>query len=200
MNSVSATTLKSSGRGRPRRFDMEAVLAMGEAMFHELGYADVGIAALTEAFGITPTSFYAAFGSKAAFFEQVVARYGARVLPLDVLLREDAPVADGIAALLEAAARTYAANPKARGCLVLEALRGGSESGEIAGRMAGAKTTVLHDFIAARCPDQADAVTDAVGTTMAGLSACARQGWSAQRLLAVARTATTGIRALLDEG
>ena len=116
---------KKIGRpqGRPRRFDVEAALALGQAMFHERGYDAVGLAALTERLDIRPPSFYAAFGSKAGFFERVLERYTAAVLPLEAILRPGRPPAEAMTELLESAARSYAADPATRGCLVLETSR-----------------------------------------------------------------------------
>ena len=64
------------GRGRPRGFDPETALAVGQRMFHAHGYEGVGLAALTDALGIKPPSFYMAFGSKAGFFAFSTATHG----------------------------------------------------------------------------------------------------------------------------
>jgi TetR/AcrR family transcriptional repressor for divergent bdcA len=58
----------SSGRGRPRGFDIEAALDTGQRLFHARGYNAVGLAALTDALAIKPTSFYRTFGNKAGYF------------------------------------------------------------------------------------------------------------------------------------
>jgi len=46
----------------------------------------VGLAALTDALGIRPPSFYMAFGSKAGFFERILDRYARSVLALEDIL------------------------------------------------------------------------------------------------------------------
>ena len=94
-------------------------------MFHEHGYDAVGLAALTEQLEIKSPSFYAAFGSKAGYFERVLNRYAATVLPQHEILVPGRPPSEALADLLDRAARTYAANPRALGCLVLEAARSG---------------------------------------------------------------------------
>ncbi|MDN8693976.1 hypothetical protein Q0M89_14505, partial [Staphylococcus aureus] len=73
---------------------------------------------------INPPSFYAAFGNKAGLYERVLDRYAeTRAIPFDELLRPDRPVAEALSAVLEIAARRYAADPDATGCLVLESTR-----------------------------------------------------------------------------
>ena len=178
---------------------MDAALATAQAMFHDRGYDGVGVAAITEALGIKAPSFYAAFGSKAGLFEQVLDRYARSSLPVDELLRPGAPVAEAVAALLEAAAHIYAADPRAAGCLVLESARAGGEAESVvaAQLFKDRSRDQLRDFVATHFPDQAEAVADYAATTMSGLSAGAREGWSEARLLGVARLAGSAIKALL---
>ncbi|CAN5362978.1 TetR/AcrR family transcriptional regulator [soil metagenome] len=193
-----STIKKSKGRGRPRGFDPEQAIATAQALFHEHGYDGVGIAALTQALGINPPSFYAAFGSKAQLFDRVLARYSASGLPIDDLLVPGRPPDATLGALLEVAARTYAADPRQRGCLVLESARDGHacESVACAGRLKAASRERLRAFVAVTHPAQADAVSDYMVATMSSLSACAREGWDAKRLLAVADLAKAGLAIL----
>jgi len=169
-------------------------------MFHERGYGAVGLAELTAQLDIRPPSFYAAFGSKAGFFERILTRYAETVLPLALILRPGRPVKEALNDLLEEAARTYTRNPKALGCLVLEASRatGAEEAAELARRVDQRRREDLRAFVHADHPDVADQVCDVMASTMSGLSACAREGWSEQRLLQVARTAAAGIGVLLE--
>ena len=188
-------------RGRPRGFDIDAALETGQRMFHARGYEAVGLAALTEALGIKPTSFYRTFGSKAGYFARILERYSQSVLPLDGILRPGRPAAEALADLLERAARTYARDPEQRGCLVLEAARGGDddESANLARRSAQRKRSHIRVFVALSNPDAADAVTDYIASTMSGLSAGAREGMSEDRLVAIARAAATALPFLLAE-
>jgi len=169
-------------------------------MFHERGYDAVGIAELTAQLDIRPPSFYAAFGSKAGFFERVLTRYAETTLPLGEILCPARPAMEALTALLEEAAQTYARDPRARGCLVLEAARaaGAEEATALARRVNQRRREELRDYVHARHPDTADLVCDVMASTMSGLSACAREGWSEQRLLQVARTAAAGIGVLLE--
>jgi TetR/AcrR family transcriptional repressor for divergent bdcA len=188
-----------SGPGRPRGFDIEMALDVGQRMFHAHGYEAVGLSALTDALGIKPPSFYKAFGSKAEFFARILDRYSRSVLALeDILVPGRAPKV-ALADLLERAARTYAQDPELRGCLVLEAARGcdDEESAILARRAAERRRNQIRAFVALSKPVAADVVTDYVASTMSGLSASAREGMSESRLVAIARAAAGGVKALL---
>jgi hypothetical protein len=64
-----------------------------------------------------PPSFYAAFGNKAGLYARILGRYaGTDAISLADLLRSDRPMAECLAAVLEEAARRYAADPAAAGC------------------------------------------------------------------------------------
>ncbi|MFM0730569.1 TetR/AcrR family transcriptional regulator [Paraburkholderia sediminicola] len=196
------TNLKSEtrpSRGRPRAFDPEAALAVGQRLFHAAGYDGVGLSALTEALGIKPPSFYMAFGSKAAFFERVLDRYARTEIPLADVLWGGRPTGEALADLLERAARTYARDPERPGCLVLEAARGSGESESVvmARRTAESRRAQVRAFVAATHPKIADVVTDFISTVMSGLSASAREGMGEARLLKVSRAAAESINVLL---
>lgn len=192
-------TIIKSGRGRPRNFDPEAALLIGQRMFHTEGYDAVGLAALTEAMGIKPPSFYTAFGSKAGYFEQILARYAQTVLSLDDVLLPGRSAESALNDLLERAARTYARDPACLGCLVLEAARGHSatESTVLARRIAEERRARIRTFVAATHPESAHDVTDFIASVMSGLSASAREGFGEARLVKIAATAAAGLKGLL---
>ena len=185
------TTNIPRARGRPRSFDPEQAVETAQHLFHTHGYDRVSVADLTKALGINPPSFYAAFGSKAGLYGRVIRRYGAAgAVPLDRLLRPDRPVAVALADLLEAAARNYAADPEAAGCIVLEGLRcSDPEAREAARAESVTAEDTIRRYIAARNPEKADSLTDFVITSMAGLSDRARNGHDLDRLLSTARLA-----------
>lgn len=184
----------SRPRGRPRRFDPDRAVAIAQRLFHARGYDAVSVADVTETLGINPPSFYAAFGNKLGLYTRVLDRYaGTGAIPLQELLRPDRPVVECLVAVLEEAARRYAADPTT-GCLVLEGIRcNDQEAREAARAFHAAAEEMIRAYIAARYPDEADRLTDFVGTTMAGLSAKARHGHSLDRLLATARLAGQAI-------
>ncbi len=66
-------------RGRPRSFDRDLALSRAMEVFWAKGYEGAQLADLTEAMGINPPSFYAAFGSKEAAFREAVDLYIATV-------------------------------------------------------------------------------------------------------------------------
>jgi len=181
----------SRGRGRPRGFDADEAVATAQRLFHAKGYDAVSVADLTQALGINPPSFYAAFGSKAALYERILDRYAQDgAVPLERLLRTDRPVAECLARVLEEAALAYAADAGATGCLVLEGTRCNDEQARAAaGTFHVAAQRQIRNFIAQRHPQDADRLADFVSTSMAGLSASARHGQSLDRLLATARLA-----------
>lgn len=186
------TTNMPRPRGRPRRFDPEQGVAAAQRLFRAQGYDVVSVADITDALGINPPSFYAAFGSKAGLYARVLGRYagGTDAVPLAELLRPDRPVAESLGAVLEAAARRYAADPAAPGCLVLEGVRcNDPEAREAARAFQAAAEEMIRSYIAARHPDEAGRLTDFISTTMVGLSAKARSGHGLNRLLATARLA-----------
>ncbi|MVA82223.1 TetR family transcriptional regulator [Agrobacterium vitis] len=189
------TTEISRSRGRPRRFDADQAVATAQALFHARGYDGLSVSDVTEALGINPPSFYAAFGSKVGLYAKVLDRYAeTNAIPLEDLLRSDRPVAECLASLLEEAARRYASNSAAPGCMVLE----GTRSNDMTAREAAcvfytAAEQMIRAYIAARHPDQAERWSDFVVTAMAGLSARARMGQSLDRLLATAHLAGSAL-------
>ncbi len=196
------TTDKRRPRGRPRGFDPDQAVATARQLFHARGYDAVSVSDVTEALGINPPSFYSAFGSKSGLYTRVLENWaGTGAIPLNEILLSDCPVADCLAALLDEAARRYAADPAAAGCLVLE----GTRCNEPGARQAAlafnqAAEAAIASYIAARHPEDAQRLADFVSTTMSGLSAKARNGHSLEQLLATARLAGLAIRqALPDE-
>jgi TetR/AcrR family transcriptional repressor for divergent bdcA len=192
-------TEKIKKRGRPRSFDRDAALETARALFHAHGYEGVGVAALADAMGINPPSLYAAFGCKAALYDEVLGRYDKAAAPLRALLAPEADPAVALPALLREAARIYAADPAMAGCLVLEGAR--SADPEAACRARNWLDTGrgrIRDFVALTHPDQADVVADYVAAVMSGMSADARAGHPVERLTAIADMAALAIGAMLE--
>src|SRR5438445_7558250 len=96
-------------RGRPRGFDRDAALERAIEVFWRQGYEGTSIADLTRAMRINPPSLYAAFGDKERLYLEAVARYQqGRRDELAPFLDEAPTAREGIARLLQEAARVYA--------------------------------------------------------------------------------------------
>lgn len=61
--------------GRPRQFDRDAALAKAMHLFWQHGFEATSLSQLKTELGISAPSFYAAFGSKEALFQETVALY-----------------------------------------------------------------------------------------------------------------------------
>ena len=196
-----SNTKTPRSRGRPRGFDTEQAVAAAADLFRARGFDAVSVADVIDALGIKPPSFYSAFGSKQGLYARVLERYAAvGAIPLADILKQDRPVADNLTALLDAAARHYAADPKAAGCLVVEGTRcNDAQAREAALAYNLAVETQIRGHIAERHAAEAAVLTDFVATTMFGLSAKARNGHGLDQLLTTARLASSAIRSALME-
>jgi AcrR family transcriptional regulator len=108
-------------RGRPRAFDRDAALRGAMELFWAVGYEAATLEDLQTAMGgISPPSFYAAFGSKERLFYEVVELYRATVggEPARAL---DAPATSraAIEAMLTTAAGAFSLPGRPRGCLLV---------------------------------------------------------------------------------
>src|SRR5690606_20507738 len=65
-------------RGRPPAFDRDRAVLEAARLFWRRGYSGTSTRALTAALGLSTSSLYAAFGSKAGLFEEAVRTYAER--------------------------------------------------------------------------------------------------------------------------
>jgi TetR/AcrR family transcriptional repressor of nem operon len=104
--------------GRPRQFDEDVAISAAMELFWRKGYGATTPAELTDALGVGKGSFYNAFGSKHALFEQALRRYGdERVARLTAILTQPGPVRKRLQAALERLATTSNRHLRHRGCL-----------------------------------------------------------------------------------
>ncbi|MHA1567727.1 MAG: TetR/AcrR family transcriptional regulator [Alphaproteobacteria bacterium] len=87
------------------------------------GYEACSVKAISEKLGITRSSFYNAFNSRAALFWEVVDRYN-RQSPDRVIYQVDAdtPILPMITNMFRAICHARASDPEARGCMVVNCL------------------------------------------------------------------------------
>ncbi|GLY03039.1 MULTISPECIES: TetR/AcrR family transcriptional regulator [Actinoplanes] len=70
--------MTSRPAGRPRAFDRDLALREAARLFWQHGYSGTSTRTLTSALGISSSSLYAAFGTKAALFDEAVRTYALR--------------------------------------------------------------------------------------------------------------------------
>lgn len=174
--------------GRPRSFDRDAALAAAVEQFWRAGYEDTTIATLTRAMGVTPPSLYAAFGDKERLFEEASTEYFRRTCEAVDDAATMPTAHEAIARMLDETARAHTDTDTPPGCLMLTEPR------------LTAQREVLHERLRHRL-DQgvqdgdlpASTSTDELASflvaVMRGMSGRARDGGTAQDLLAIARTA-----------
>jgi len=182
-------------------FDREQALKDAMEVFWTRGYDGASLEDLQKAMGgISPPSFYAAFGSKEALFREVVTRYrtsmGERVLK--ALMAPS--VRDGIEGMMRAAIETFLENPKAPGCvIVLSAINNTRTSKEVHAFLRNMRCEG-NEMIKARLAEavkagelpsglKLDEIADFYTTFMHGLAIRARDGATKAQMIAAANGA-----------
>ncbi|MGL6236894.1 MAG: TetR/AcrR family transcriptional regulator [Segniliparus sp.] len=193
-------------RGRPRAFDRDQAVLAAARLFWRRGYSGVSTRALTEALGVSASSLYTAFGSKAGLFEEAVRTYAERyreIYQRAVLEKNAEAVVERV--LVDSVhefTQPAAAHP---GCLVSSAAMADSAgtldtSAYIAELHASNERTLLARLEQAgrdgALADGADpsALTGLVQAVWHGLSAQSNLGSAREELLATARLAHTLLR------
>ena len=107
------------GRGRPKGFDRDAALDQAMKLFWERGYEGTSFDELTAAMGISPSSFYNAFGSKERLYHEAVDAYMARSscwFATELAAPVDTKTA--FRKLLDASAREFTQDDVPCGCMI----------------------------------------------------------------------------------
>jgi TetR/AcrR family transcriptional regulator, transcriptional repressor for nem operon len=103
--------------GRPRLFELDGAVASALNVFWKSGYSATTPANLLEAIGVGKGSFYNAFGSKHALFEEALRRYGdERVAGLAGWFAKTGPVRQRVSAYFEQLAAPENEGTLRRGC------------------------------------------------------------------------------------
>ena len=187
--------------GRPRSFDRDEALSRALKVFWTKGYADASMTDLTGAMGINSPSLYAAFGSKEDLFREAVRLYtGTAGAALWASMREVRTAREAIEGLLLATAAANGQTDRPKGCLLVlsgahpDALPEGA-CGEVSKIRADSVATMeerLRDAQMAGeiAPDADPAAIAAFYTTVQqGMTFRAREGATAEELVATARAA-----------
>jgi AcrR family transcriptional regulator len=109
-------------RGRPARFDRHEALHCAMEVFWAQGYEGTTLEDLQFSMGgISPPSFYNAFGSKEKLFRETVKLYVATVgdAAAQALTHEDKPVRAAIEAMLRLTAESFSQPGKPHGCMLV---------------------------------------------------------------------------------
>ena len=204
-------------RGRPRQFDRDAALARAMEMFWADGYANTSVSDLTHAMNISPPSFYSAFGSKDALYEEslkfFVTHHGGQMWDR---LESTPALGDAVEAFLTTSASAFSDSGHPPGCMVIAGLQEmvpGSATDDVSHSAAWLKSQreandrkMQNRFKRAieegDAPSDFDcrAAADFVLTLQAGLSNTARLTLSPSRLVSIARLGRRAIEAMLASG
>lgn len=108
--------------GRPRQFNREEAITAAMMLFWEYGFDSTSLAELKKAMGgISSASFYAAFESKDALFEEVLARYLATFGQVSAHLTNSALAPrTAIELTLRSSAQMQTGETHPLGCLVVQ--------------------------------------------------------------------------------
>src|SRR5688572_27494404 len=108
-------------RGRPPSFDRAEAVERAMELFWKRGYEGVTLEDLQSAMGgITPPSFYHAFGSKEDLFREAADLYCAKVgSPIVRALQEGKTARESFEAMLRLTAESVSLRGKPRGCMLV---------------------------------------------------------------------------------
>jgi len=179
--------------GRPRTFDREAAITQAMHLFWEHGYDSTSLSQLKAGIGagISAPSFYAAFGSKQALFNEVMEHYlNTHGRVTDSLFDTTMPPREAIELTLRRSAKMQCEPDHPKGCLVSLGLMSAcsDESKVISEPLARARNANRAGLVA--CVDRAIAAGELPATVkpetlaavfdsfMLGLSTQARDGVS----------------------
>jgi AcrR family transcriptional regulator len=125
---------------KPRVFDVDTALQKATELFWRQGYADTSLTDLTRAIGITPPSFYNAFGSKEELFRKVLENYTRTRLRHAEEALECSTAREVAEQMLTRLVELYTDPARPPGCLAVNcSLAGGSPEGHFQTELAKAR-------------------------------------------------------------
>lgn len=185
---------------RPRKLEIDQALEVATHLFWRKGFEGTSVAELTDAMGVTPPSFYFAFGSKEELFRRVYERYRTHHLSY-VAEALAAPTAREVAEqMLSGGIEAVTTEGCPPGCLGMSCAGSGAGESAIVSELlaegrAGQITALRRRFAAAKAdgdlPAQADAAALAryIQIVGMGMSVAAQQGVQRRELKRVAEMA-----------
>ena len=182
-----------STRGRPRSFDRDAALLAATRLFWARGYDGTSLSDLTKAMGISPSSFYAAFGDKRSLFAEAVQGYMQRYTAIYVEAAQSPTAREAAERILRDSVDEFTDPDRPMTCLVVSAaIHGGSDTIDVRqtleqhqqGLAAILQERIEADRSTGALPDASDPalLTDWVRTLWEGLSNQSNAGVPRTRL------------------
>ncbi|HIT76290.1 MAG TPA: TetR/AcrR family transcriptional regulator [Candidatus Avipropionibacterium avicola] len=182
-----------STRGRPRSFDRDAALLAATRLFWARGYDGTSLSDLTKAMGISPSSFYAAFGDKRSLFAEAVQGYMQRYTAIYVEAAQSPTAREAAERILRDSVDEFTDPDRPMTCLVVSAaIHGGSDTIDVRqtleqhqqGLAAILQERIEADRSTGALPDASDPalLTDWVRTLWEGLSNQSNAGVPRARL------------------
>jgi AcrR family transcriptional regulator len=171
--------------GRPRSFDRDDALRRAAHLFWRHGFSGTSTRMLTAALGISSSSLYAAFGTKAALFDEAVRTYALRYSAIyDRALAEPTPARVIETLLLESVHEFTRHDEGHPGCLTSSAVM--ADTSATLDVRTYAADLQRADEARLRARIEPPALAGLVQTLWQGLSARAELGATRAELLAVA--------------
>ena len=119
---------------RPREFDRAGALRAAMELFWQHGFEGVSVNDLIRAMNISPPSLYAAFGSKAELYREVLAEYQQRPCAVSThVMTDDVSLTEGIRRLFHLSIMTVTELSPPAGCMISNGLLAvGPDHGDLA--------------------------------------------------------------------
>lgn len=189
--------------GRPRLFDPDGAVASALQVFWDRGYGAATPAELLDAIGVGKGSFYNAFGSKHALFEQALRRYAdERVAGLSRELADAGSVGRRISRYFARLAAPENATALGRGCFAANTAAELGRSDPAAMKIVQRTFERMESLLEAALRERGElddavdprAVASLLLATLVGITVLARVDGSSSRTKRIARA----VAALLD--
>jgi AcrR family transcriptional regulator len=186
-----------------KAFDADAAEEAAMLLFWERGYADSSIDALGTAMGLGRSSFYNAFGDKAALFQRCLTRYGNRYGDSyeTALASHGADVTAALTSFFQVTLDRIADPAVPRGCLIAQSVITSpslpSTAAAQADALLGAQRTRIRTALLAATvpPPAADDIALQVAAANQSLAVLSRTSLSDEQLESVARAAASAAAA-----